>query len=293
MQNLMVAAAQIAPVLGQIGENLEKHLNYIAEAKKQKVDVIVFPELSLTGYELQEDDALKIARQHNSKEVLAIAKESKGITTIFGMVELGFAAQLHNSSIAVRDNMVLFLHRKLNLPNYGKLVEGKLFGTGRCIDTFDMHDPWFGSILICADAWNPGLVHLIAVKGAMLLTIPINSAYGTMEHGLFSNPDGWHLLVQFYSYVYGLPTVVVNRVGVDENFKFWGSSKIFGPHGEVLAKAGNDEETLIFAHLKYNEIVKARARLPTVRDSNLDLIHRETVRLWNSIGRPTFPENQA
>lgn len=290
MQDLVVAAAQIAPVLGQIDVNVKKHLDYISEAKRQKVDVVVFPELSLTGYELKDEDALEIARKDNSKEVLTIAKASTGITTIFGMVELGFAAQLHNSSIAVRDNKVLFLHRKLNLPNYGKLIEGKLFGTGRCIDTFDLHDPWFGSILICADAWNPGLVHLIAVKGATLLTIPINSAFGTMDHGLISNIDGWNMLVKFYSYVYGLPTVVVNRTGVDEKFKFWGNSKIFGPHGEVLANAGQDEETLISAQFKYSEIVKARARLPTVRDSNLDLIHRETVRLWNSIGRPTFFE---
>ncbi len=288
MQDLMVAAAQIAPVLGQIEENLKKHLDYIAKARSQKVDVVVFPELSLTGYELDEEDAVKIARQNNSKEVLTIAKASEGITTIFGFVELGFAAQLHNSSIAVRDNRVLFLHRKLNLPNYGKLIEGKLFGSGRCIDTFDLHDPWFGSILLCADAWNPGLVHLVAVKGATLLTIPTNSAYGTIEHGLFSNPAGWNLLVQFYSYVYGLPTVVVNRVGIDEKFKFCGGSKIFGPNGEMLAEAGEEEETLIFAQFKYNEIVKARANLPTVRDSNLDLIHRETVRVWNSIGRPTF-----
>ena len=288
MHKLKVALAQIAPVLGQIAENVEIHLRYIAEAKRQAADVIVFPELSLTGYDLTET-APAVARRLDSDEVGAIAKASEGITTVFGMVELGFAAQLHNSSVAVRDGDVLFVHRKLNLPNYGRLDEGKLFGAGRYIDTFDLRDPWHASILTCSDAWNPGLVHLVAVKGATILLIPINSASGTVDHRLFSNPDGWHLVVQFYSYIYGLPTLVVNRVGREGKFAFWGKSKIVGPHGEVLAQAGSEEE-IVVAELEFDEVVRVRASLPTVRDSNLDLIHRETVRLWNSIGRLKFDD---
>lgn len=289
MQKLKVAAAQIAPVLGQTAENVRMHLRYIAEAKRQGADVIIFPELSLTGYELG-DGAPAVARRRESDEVQTLAGASQGITTIFGMVELGFAAQLHNSSVVVRDGHVLFVHRKLNLPNYGKLVEGKLFGAGRYIDTFDLKDPWHASILTCSDAWNPGLVHLVAVKGATILAIPMSSACGSVEHDLFSNPDGWHLVVQFYSYIYGLPTLVVNRVGTEGEFAFWGGSKVFGPHGEVLAQGGSDEG-IIVAELRFDEIVRARARLPTVRDSNLDLIHRETVRLWNSIGRLKFGDS--
>jgi len=286
MHKLKVAVAQITPVLGEVAENVETHLHYITEARRQAADVLVFPELSLTGYDLAGKEVV-VARPLGSDEVRNIAKASEGITTLFGMVELGFAAQLHNSSVAVRDGKVLFAHRKLNLPNYGRLAEGRLFGAGRYIDTFDLKDPWHASILTCSDAWNPGLVHLVAVKGATILLIPINSASGTVDHELFSNPDGWRLVVQFYSYIYGLPTIVVNRVGVEGEFEFWGNSQILSPHGEVLACATSEEE-MIVAELEFDEVVKARAGLPTVRDSNLDLIHRETVRLWNSIGRLRF-----
>jgi predicted amidohydrolase len=203
------------------------------------------------------------------------------------MVELGFAAQLHNSSVAVRDGNVLFVHRKLNLPNYGRLAESKLFGAGRYIDTFDLKDPWHASILTCSDAWNPGLVHLIAGKGATILLVPINSAKGTVDHELFSNPDAWNMVVQFYSYIYGLPTVMVNRVGREGEFAFWGGSRIVGAHGNVLAQAGSGEE-IIAGEIDFDTVVRTRASLPTVRDSNLDLIHRETVRLWNNIGRLKF-----
>ena len=285
MNNIIVTAAQISPVLGKVQENLEKHLFYIEEAKKLKSDIIIFPELSLTGYNLK-DSALDVARNTESREVQAIAEASKGITTIFGLVELGFAAQIHNSSLAVRENKVLFLHRKLNLPNYGDLTEGKLFGTGRSIDTFKLQEQWFGSILICADVWNPGLVHLAAVSGATILTIPINAAHETVKHDLYSNSEGWDLMARFYSYIYGLPIVVVNRIGKESEFEFFGKSKIFGPHGEILSQAGSDKEEIITAELKFSEIVRARSHLPTVRDSNLDLIHRETVRLWMEIGKP-------
>ncbi len=288
MSRLKVVAAQIAPILGQLAENVDTHLRHIEGAKREAADVIVFPELSLTGYDLTER-VPAVARRLDSDEVLAIARASQGITTIFGMVELGFAAQLHNSSVAVRDGDVLFVHRKLNLPNYGKLAEGKLFGAGRYIDTFDIKDPWHASILTCSDAWNPGLVHLIAVGGATILTIPINSASGTIDHR-FSNPDAWHMVIQFYSYIYGLPTVVVNRVGTEGEFEFWGGSKIFGPHGEVVAEAGTEDE-LITAEFQFDDVVRARVSLPTVRDSNLDLIYRETVRLRNQIGRLRFDDD--
>jgi len=287
MPTLKVGAAQIAPVLGRVEENVEMHLRCIAEAQRQAADVVVFPELSLTGYDLTVT-AAALSRRLDGDEVRAVARASRGITTIFGMVELGFAAQLHNSAVAVRDGDVLFVHRKLNLPNYGKLAESKLFAAGRQIDTFDLKDPWHASILTCSDAWNPGLVHLIAVGGATILILPINSASGTIYEHLFSNPEAWRLVVQFYSYIYGLPTVVANRVGAEGDFTFWGGSKIFGPHGEMLAEAG-DEEEIITAELDFDDVVRARSGLPTVRDSNLDLIHRETVRLWNSIGRLRFP----
>jgi N-carbamoylputrescine amidase len=285
-RRLHVAAAQIAPIIHQVAENVEIHLHYIREAKRQAADLIVFPELSLTGYDLMQT-APDVARRLDSEDVAAIAGASEGITSVFGMVELGFAAQLHNSSVAVRDGKILFVHRKMNLPNYGRLAEGKLFGAGRYIDTFDLKDPWHGSILTCSDAWNPGLAHLVAVKGATIMIIPINSAQGTIDHDLYSNPDGWQLVARFYSYIYGLPVVLVNRVGSEGEFAFWGGSKILGPFGDVHAQAGMEEE-LIMAELNFGEVMRARAALPTVRDSNLDLIHRETVRLWNSIGQLRF-----
>ena len=175
------------------------------------------------------------------------------------------------------------------MPTYGKLEEGKHFAPGRYVETFTLHDPWNVGSLICSDAWNPALVHLTLLKGALALIIPVNSADATVSLD-FSNPEEWDLLLTFYSRMYGVPILMSNRVGTEEGLTFWGGSRILDARGRVLAQASNDNEDLLIADLEYLDIVKARTRLPTVRDSNLDLIHREIDRLRNDIGYPSMVE---
>src|SRR3546814_15048977 len=79
---------------------------------------------------------------------------------------------------AVRDGRLLFVHRKLNLPTYGQMDEGKVFAGGRYVETFRVTGPWYAGVLICADLWNPALVHLAMLHGASVLLAPVNSAVG-------------------------------------------------------------------------------------------------------------------
>lgn len=247
------------------------------------MDVLLFPELSLTGYDLRQN-ATEIAIEFDDKILIDIARESKDMKTVVGFVELGFAAQIHNTAAALKNGESFFIHRKLNLPNYGRLEEGKVFSSGRYIETFPLRHPWYTSILICSDVWNPALVHLVAVRGSTVLLVPTNSADLTVSSD-FSNPEGWDLTLRFYSMMYGMPIVMANRIGQEGDYKFWGLSKIVGPKGEIIKEAGQEEE-LIVADLDYKDVVRARAQLPTVRDSNLDLIQREIERLRDKIGYP-------
>lgn len=286
MNKLVIGAAQIAPELQNLKHNTEKHLEYIARAHEQKVDVLVFPELSLTGYDFQEA-APELAITPDDPHILKLAEAAGSMPVIVGFVELGYAAQIYNSAVVLLNGQPLFIHRKLNLPNYGALEEGKHFGSGRFIDNLEIRNPWWASVLLCADAWNPALVHLCAMKGSTLLCIPANSARGTVGEGEFSNPENWALCMKFYSRIYGLPVVMVNRTGVERAYEFWGNSAILNSRGEIIAQAGSDEE-LVVAPLHYQDIVRSRAILPTVRDSNMDLIHREISRMRDSIGSPSF-----
>ena len=280
---ITVGAAQITTVPEDIDANLETHLELIAQARVQGCDLLVFPELSLTGYTLS-DQSFRLARSRHSKVIRQIAEASQDLTTQFGFIEEGPAAQYYNATLAVRDGEIHHLHRKVNLPSYGNLDENKHFATGRFMETANLDDTWRYAILICADAWNPALVHLAAMNGATLLSVPISSSINAVE-GEFSNPNGWDLAVRFYAMMYGMPVVMTNRVGTEGSNHFWGGSAIIDAHGRIVTQAG-DEATLLTAELDYSQVREARFHLPTVRDSNFALIQREVNRLSEVLGVP-------
>ncbi len=282
-EKITVGAAQIATPPEEIETNLETHLEMIARARAQAVDLLVFPELSLTGYTLS-DDSYRLARSRHDKVVRQIAEASQGMTTQFGFIEEGPGAQFYNATLAVRDGKIEHLHRKVNLPSYGKLDENKHFATGRFMETAMLDDVWRYAILICADAWNPALIHLAAMNGATLLSIPISSSIDAVD-GEFSNPHGWDLAIRFYAMTYGMPVIMTNRVGVEGAAEFWGGSAIIDAHGRIIEQAG-DQQELIIAELDYAQVRQARFNLPTVRDSNFALIQREVNRLSEVLGVP-------
>lgn len=281
---LRVAVAQIDCVLGDLEANFSKHIEYIRQAREQKADLLLFPELSLTGYAIGPQTVeMSLTRRDNHLQELA--KASGPMWTLVGFMEEGVAAQFHNSQVALHAGAVQFIHRKLNLATYGKLEEGKHFAEGRYFETFEMEDPrWKVGTLICSDAWNPGLVHLAAVHGTTLMLLPIASTRGAVD-GNFSNPHGWAVTSEFYSLIYGFPVLMANHAKGVSGLDFWGGSRILDAYGQPLAVAGDKEELLV-AEVSYMDVKKARYRLPTLRDTNLDLLIRELHRLSQQIGIP-------
>lgn len=284
MSQIRVAVAQTNCVLGDLDHNLELHLKLIDEARSKGVELLLFPELSLTGYSLG-DKVVDVARHREDPILRRLAEAAVGIDVTFGFVEEGAAAQLYNAMCSVRDGKILFVHRKLNLPSYGNLDEGKLFATGRYVETLPITGPWHAGVLICADLWNPALVHLAILHGATLLMAPVNSALGAVG-GQFSNPEGWDLTVRFYAMMYGLPVLMANRCGYEGGAYFWGGSRILDPYGTTLAIAPDGYVGVLTADLDYADVRRARFNLPTVRDSNLNLVQREITRLADRIGMP-------
>lgn len=273
---LRVAAAQIEPTEADISLNIEKHAEYIERAREQHVDVLVFPELSLTGYQVRSRTP-DLAIPPDNKELLKLADLAGDMTVVAGFVEEAYAAQFYNSAAVLRQGKVQFIHRKLNLATYGNLEEAKYFAKGRYVHVYEHENPWTAGIFICADAWNPALIHLAALYGATFLIFPIASSVNAVGSD-FSNPEGWERALAFYGMMYGMPTIMCNHCGGRDGEAYWGNSRIVDAHGNVIAMAGEGEE-LVVADLDYNAVRMARFQLPTVRDSNLDLIDREVRRL--------------
>ena len=97
--------------------------------------------------------------------------------------------------------------------------------------------------------------------------------------GHFDNPAGWDVNLRFHALTYGLPIVMANRVGREDQLTFWGGSRILDARGRSVAAAADARETLVSARLDYRNVRRARHALPTVRDANTPLVHRELARL--------------
>ena len=281
---LKVAAAQIESAPGDLDANRRKHLDVIDAARAAGADALLFPELSLTGHTAG-PETLRLALERDDPLVRGLAEASGAMCTVFGLIEEAPAAQFYNAAVAVRDGRVAFVHRKINVPTYGRLEEGKHYASGRYVETFPLRPHWCAGLLICADLWNPPLVHLAAVHGATVLFVPVSSAIEAVGAD-FDNPGGWEVNLRFYAMTYGLPVVMANRVGREEDLTFWGGSRVLDPFGRTLARAEGPGEQLITAELDYEAVRRARYLLPTVRDSNLALILREAERLAGIVGVP-------
>ncbi len=266
---LIVGAAQINCMLGEVDTNIEHHLSLIEKARGQGLELLVFPELSLTGYGLA-SRVMQVAMPLEDPRLASLAQASGDMQTVVGFVEEASPGEYYNALAILQDGEILAVHRKLNLPTYGGLEEGKWFCHGEDLTFAQVRPGWTSTQMICADLWNPALVHAALLARPTVLCAPINSASGIVSEE-FSNEQNWLLNIRFYAMTYGTPVIMANRFGPEGASHFWGGSRILGPRGEVLAEA-EDREMLITAELSRTAIAKARFELPTHRDADTPLI---------------------
>ena len=265
---LRVAAAQIGCRPGDVAGNLDVHLSAVAQARGRGVDLLVFPELSLTDY-LAEPDVARLARPADGPELARLAGAAGPMGVSVGFVEAA-DGRAYNAQALIADGRI-HVHRKLNLPTYGRLAEGRHYAPGTRLDLV----PWRGlrvATLVCADLWNPALPWLAALRGADLLVVPAASALDAVEG--FDNPAGWDLVLRHAALAYGLPVVMANHCGTRAGLRFWGGSRILDAFGREVARAGA-EPALIVAAIDPADAAAARARLPTIRDADPALVARE------------------
>lgn len=271
MSELRVAVAQINPSLNDLANNFDMHKSWIIKAKEISAELLVFPELSLTGYQLGRS-VPNVAMQKTDERLMSLAELTEDMVCWVGFVEYAGPGEYYNAMAALHKGQVVGVHRKLNLPTYGGLEEGKWFHQGDQVDTYRISEQWQAACLICADMWNPALVHCAMLKKPDILISPANSASSIVSDD-FSNERNWAVNLEFYAMIYGVPVIMANRYGPEGDAHFWGGSRILNPRGEVLAIA-DDKECLISAILSIEEISAARFDHPAIRDSNTPLIQK-------------------
>src|ERR671917_2554589 len=239
---MLVALAQIDCVLGDTEENLRKAKEVVAEAKDRGADLTVFPELSLSGYALEELDD-DVAIEAESETISSLAEAAGEMAVVVGFCEEGQRFQNFNSAAYLEGGGLRHLHRKLYLPNYRIYEERKHYNPGQSMRAFDTR---FGrmAMLICNDAWQPFLPFIAVQDGAQVLIIPADSgSYPYPE--LLDTKEYWRDITRFYARMLESYVIFVNRVGEEENLVFWGYSPIVDPWGRVVAEGPEREEALI------------------------------------------------
>jgi predicted amidohydrolase len=280
---MRVALAQTSPHLGELEKNLEIHLRLIERSRRKKADLVIFPELSLTGYTLMDlvpEVALNPGRHPLFKK---LREASGGIDIVLGFVEEREKGLFYNSAAYLSRGKTLHLHRKVFLPTHGMFEEAKFFAQGRNFNAFDTR---FGraGLMICRDFLSYGAGYLLFAGGAdIIIVISAAPGRGFSGRGGFATARMWELMGEAISFFSTAFLLYVNRVGFEDGKAFAGGSFVFNPAGRVLARASNAGEELLLADLDLEEIREARKKWTFKRDDRPEIILQALKRIVHDI----------
>ena len=281
MQTVRVALAQIAPALGQFDANLARHHELIREARSKGADLVVFPELGLTGYQLQ-DLAAEVSIRLDDPRLADLAAATEDLSVIVSFVEESADHRLFIAAALLEDGELRHVHRKLFLPTYGLFDERRFFAPGDLLRAVPSRLGVGLGIAVCEDFWHLAVPQLLALDGAQIL-INVSSSPGrdlaaTNEVGL-GTAASWRTLMRTYAQLTTSFVVFCNRVGVDESFSFWGGSEVIGPTGAAVFSAPLYDEGLFTVDIAPADIRRERIGLPLLRDERPELQVRELDRI--------------
>jgi len=265
MEKIRIALAQINSKRQNKKENLQKIEEFTKKARNQAADLIVFPELSLTGYVMRDQvyEQAETIPGPSSRTIERISRKNE-IAIVFGMPELSKKAKatIFNTAVFVGTRGLIGKYRKMYLPTHSVFEEKRYFRPGYQTATFNTALGNIG-LCICYDLFFPEVCRLTRLRGAQLIVVI--SASPAVRKNYFEVLTTARALenTAFLAYV--------NMVGVEDGLQFRGGSRLIGPTGELLAIAKYDQEDLVVCDLNYNDIRTAEPSVPTLRDLRPEL----------------------
>jgi predicted amidohydrolase len=281
---LKLGLAQIQPTLGDVEKNRSIVLRALERAIAEGLDLVVFPELALTGYFLK-DIVPYAALSQESEALREIASLSQQVAVVVGYVEESPQHLYYNSASLFDRGELVHHHRKVYLPTYGMFEEQRYFARG---DRFRAADTRFGrlGLALCEDLWHTSAAYLLWQDGAdILIILAASPGRGLTEAERLTITETWERLTAHYAQMYSQVVVFVNRVGYEDGINFWGGSEVVGPDGRRLAKAPYFEEAFIRCEIDLGEIRRRRIVDTTLRDEDLALTLRELKRIFEARSR--------
>jgi predicted amidohydrolase len=273
---MRITLAQVASRLGDVDANLERAADIIAQGGRESSDLVVFPELFLTGYSLGrvDGDVSLSADDPRLRQLSAIAPETD---VLMGFYEDGLGVHYYNSATYYDSESIVHTHRKLYLPTYDIFEERKHFSPGQSMAAFDTRQGRVAT-LICNDAWQPHLVFLAIQDGARVLLVPTNSSQSRFPEQ-YDSQTYWRAITVFYARMFQCYVVFCNRVGDEADLQFWGGSHVVDPWGKIVCELPVGEEQVLTTEIDLATVRKRRREVPLVREARLGLLAREATRL--------------
>jgi len=277
-EELRVALGQISPVLGDPRRNLTLHLEQIEAARRQQADLIVFPELSLTGYFVR-DMVPEVALSPAGPQVGQLIEAAGAGSLVAGLVEEAPGHRFYNAAFFAEGGRIVHVHRKVYLPTYGLFDERRYFAAGTRVEAFETARFGRVGILICEDFWHLSAAALMQAEEVDLLICVANSPARGVDVPKIRTAETYERVAKTYAQLIGATVIVVNRVGFEDGLCFWGGSMVVGPDGHTIAQAPMFDESLTMATFDPAELRRQRLIAPLARDERLLLTIEELNRI--------------
>lgn len=267
-ETVNIALAQIFCRPGDKEGNLKKIEQAAVQAKRKGAQLLILPELSLTGYVVR-DEIYGLAEDipgPSTRRIETLAKKT-GLHIVFGMPEVSgdTKATLHNTAVLVGPKGLIGKYRKMYLPTHSVFEEKRYFRPGYQPAVFKTDLGKIG-LIICYDIYFPEVVRLARLEGAQLIVCI--SASPSVRRTFFEVLTAARAIenVAFLAFV--------NLVGIEDGLQFWGGSRLLGPNGKVLVQAKYDKEDLVLAGIDYSDLRPIEAFVPVLKDLRPELFDK-------------------
>jgi len=259
---MKIAIGQIKCSLGNVSANIDQMASLSQRAKEKESDVVVFPEMVDTGYEM-----LVIREKASSwdeapfQSIQEIAKENR-IHIICGISERVGEKIFNSTAVFDPNGELLGKYRKAHLAAYPPLDEDSCISPGNALEIIEIGDMKWG-LMICYDLRFPELSRSLVLKGAEVLVLCSAWPFPRVIH--------WKMLTCARAIENQAYFIAANRVGTDGIVTFCGSSCIIDPYGVIVASAAEDQEALIVGEINKDYLHSVRQRMPIFQHRRADL----------------------
>lgn len=281
MKSFKIAIAQLSPHVGNLDANTQKMIDQANQAKKDKADLIIFPELAILGYPA-EDLLIRPSLAKRTKAAFEKLTEVKDIVMVFGFVNQTEDGQRYNSAAVMKDGEVLGIYNKQVLPNYGVFDEKRYFSEGHQHLVFEYLGHKFG-VLICEDAWSLATVQQLAKLNIETALVLNASPYevGKPQHRI----ETMAALVKQLN----INLVYCNQVGGQDDLIFDGTSFVLNKSGEVALQAPSFQESLSIAEYDAEQLQFSKGTITPALDTMAEIYQSLVMATRDYVQRSGFP----